>query len=67
MVSGLSDLDVHRCLTGLDTGAIFLLEDTGSQADERTKMHHCWVDGGKPAIRLIFNFFKVGYRLCLRF
>lgn len=56
MVSGLSGLYVHCCLTGLDTGAIFLLEDIGSQADERTKMHQCWVDGGKPVIRLIFNF-----------
>lgn len=46
MVSGLSGLYVRCCLTGLDTGAIFLLEDTGSQADERTKMHQCWVDGG---------------------
>lgn len=56
MVSGLSGLYVHRCLTGLDTGAIFLLEDTGSQAEERTNMHQCWADGGKPVIRLIFNF-----------
>lgn len=56
MVSGLSGLYVDRCLTGLDTGAIFLLEDTGSQADEKTKMHQCWVEGGKPVIRLIFSF-----------
>lgn len=30
--SGLSGLSVYLCMTGLETGAIFLLDDTGSQA-----------------------------------
>lgn len=42
MFSGLLGLSMYFCLTGLDTGAIFLLDDTGSQAAEPQK----WISLG---------------------